>query len=105
MNIILDYWYLTLSALIPQNYLSFQILCDAHCETGVPFRNINCVIDTGITLEVDHFHRKKSSIDFESCRNVIITQHRNFSRNIIGLIKRMRTNENLGTLFLHENPP
>ncbi|CAF3326176.1 unnamed protein product [Rotaria socialis] len=27
------------------------ILCDASCETGVPFRNICCVIDTGITLE------------------------------------------------------
>ncbi|CAF0814360.1 unnamed protein product [Adineta ricciae] len=27
------------------------ILCDANCETGVPFRNICCVIDTGITLE------------------------------------------------------
>jgi hypothetical protein len=31
----------------------FKILCDASCETGVPFHNISCVIDTGITLEVN----------------------------------------------------
>ncbi len=38
-----------------KNLFFLKILCDASCETGVPFRNISCVIDTGITLEVNLF--------------------------------------------------
>jgi len=29
----------------------FKILCDANCETGVPFHTINSIIDTGIVFE------------------------------------------------------
>ncbi|CAF0759451.1 unnamed protein product [Rotaria sordida] len=38
-------------SLMNNDCLRLLILCDASCETGVPFRNISCVIDTGITLE------------------------------------------------------
>ncbi|CAF0945614.1 unnamed protein product [Adineta steineri] len=38
-------------SLINNNSSRLLILCDANCETGIPFRNITCVIDTGITLE------------------------------------------------------
>ncbi|CAF5115399.1 unnamed protein product, partial [Rotaria sp. Silwood1] len=38
-------------SLINNDRLRLLILCDASCEIGVPFRNISCVIDTGITLE------------------------------------------------------
>lgn len=66
-----------------KSFCFLQILCDKSCETDLPFLNIGCVIDTGITSEVSQNERFRWERVFS-----------NWS-----LIKEMSSNNNITTFI------